>query len=198
MGKVARRPSLPAARLGELLHWTKGDGVPRTTQLSTPAIEDRTKRREGPSTSDRAIRHQLVANVREFFEAGRLSEVGYLRPLKRSLVDVFVSSETLTYALDIANELFQAFEDRGHRVTLASSREFHRPPLNVHDAQKLDHYSGDSRCPERETVVFIGSVAFGLTIFETTEEADVKYDSNSPIRYVRVGALPTKRRRSRK
>jgi len=72
------------------------------------------------------------------------------------------------------------------------------PPLNVHDAQKLDHYSGDSRCPERETVVFIGSVAFGLTIFETTEEADVKYDSNSPIRYVRVGALPTKRRRSRK
>jgi hypothetical protein len=29
------------------------------------------KRREGTSTSDRAVRHQLVANVREFFEAGR-------------------------------------------------------------------------------------------------------------------------------
>jgi len=203
LGETQRGKSIEASILACSASWRaasldQGRRCTTSTQLSPPAIEDRTKRREGPSTSDRAIRHQLVANVREFFEAGRLSEVGYLRPLKRSLVDVFVSSETLTYALDIANELFQAFEDRGHRVTLASSREFHRPPLNVHDAQKLDHYSGDSWCPGRETVVFIGSVAFGLTIFETTEEADVKYDSNSPIRYVRVGALPTKRGRSRK
>jgi hypothetical protein len=144
------------------------------------------------------VRHQLVSNVREFFEAGRLSEVGYLRPLKRNLVDVFVSKDTLSYALDTANELFQAFENRGHRVTLASTGEFHRPPLSVHDGQKWDYYNQDSWYPGwypgRKTVVFISTVAFGLTIFETTEEVEVKYDWNSPIRYIRVTALPAKRR----
>ena len=114
MGKAAKRPSLPAARPGEVLQWTKGDGVPRASRLSAATIEDRT-------TSDRPMRHQLVANVREFFEAGRLSEVGYLRPFKRNLVDVFVSRETLSSALDTANELFQAFEGHDYRVALAST-----------------------------------------------------------------------------
>src|SRR5262249_17048429 len=126
VGKAARRPPLPAARPGEVVQWTKGNGVPRTTQ-SPLAIEDRSKLREGTSTPYGTIRHRLVANVRELFEAGRLSEVGYLRPFKRNLVDIFVSRETLSYALDTANELFQAFEARGHRVTLASSGEFQRP-----------------------------------------------------------------------
>ena len=131
VGNAAKRPPLPVARPGEVLHWTKGTGVPRASSASATVIEDRKKRRDGTSTSDRTVRHQLVANVREFFETGRLSEVGYLRPLKRNLVDVFVSRETLSYALDTANELFMAFENRGHRVTLASNGEFHRPQLIV-------------------------------------------------------------------
>ncbi len=79
-------------------------------------------------------------------------------------------------------------------VTLASRVEFHWPPLSVHDAQKPDGYSGDSWCPGRWTVVFIGSLAFGLTIFETTEEVEVRYDWQSPIRYIRVSAAPLKRK----
>jgi hypothetical protein len=124
VGKAAKRPPLPAARPGEVLQWTKGTGVPRENSPSVATIEKRTGRLDGTSTSDRPVRHQLVANVREFFEAGRLSEVGYLRPFKRNLVDIFVSRETLSYALDTANELFMAFEDRGHRVTLASMENF--------------------------------------------------------------------------
>jgi len=142
------------------------------------------------------MRHQLVANVREFFEAGRLSEVGYLRPFKRNLVDVFVSRETLSSALDTANELFQAFEGHDYRVALASTGEFHRPPLNVRDGQKLDYDTGDPWSPGRNTVVFIGSVAFGLTVYETTDEVEVKYDWKGPIRYIRVSRVPTKRTRA--
>jgi len=83
------------------------------------------------------------------------SEVGYLRPFKRNLVDIFVSRETLSYALDTANGLFMAFEDRGHRVTLASSGEFHRPQLIVQGGPKPEYYN-ESWSPGRQTVVFIG------------------------------------------
>jgi hypothetical protein len=192
VGKAAKRPPLPLARPGEELQWTKGTGVPRASRLSAATIENRTNRREGTSTSDRTMRHQLVANVREFFEAGRLSEVGYLRPFKRNLVDVFVSRETLPYALDTANELFMAFEDRGHRVTLASNGEFHRPQLIVQGGPKPEYYN-ESWSPGRQTVVFIGNLAFGVTIFETTEEVEVKHDWESPIRYIRVTAVKPKR-----
>jgi hypothetical protein len=136
-------------------------------------------------------RHQLVANVREFFEAGRLSEVGYLLPLKRNLVDVFVSRETLSYALDAANELFMAFENRGHRVTLASNGESHRPQLIVQGRPKPEYYN-ESWSPGRQTVVFIGNLAFGVTIFETSQEVEVKYDWKGPIRYIRVTAVKPK------
>jgi len=55
------------------------------------------------ASHERPARHPLVSAVREFFEAGRLSEVGYLRPRKRNLVDLFVSKETLVNALNLAN-----------------------------------------------------------------------------------------------
>jgi len=184
---------LNISKAREVLQWTKNTGVPCASGLPAATIEDRTNRRDG--TSDRTVRHQLVANIREFFEAARLSEVGYLRPFKRNLVDVFVSRETLSYALDTANELFQAFEDHGHHVTLAATGEFHRPPLSVREGHKSDYDNGESWSPGRKTVVFIGSVAFGLTVYETTEEADVRYDWNGPIRYIRVSTVPTKNRR---
>src|SRR5262245_30790697 len=81
---------------------------------------ERTNQHNKASTPDRPVRHELVANAREFFEAGRLSEVGYLRPFKKHLVNIFVSKQTLGYARDMAHELFQVFEDRGYRVMLAS------------------------------------------------------------------------------
>jgi hypothetical protein len=80
-------------------------------------------------------------------------------------------------------------------VTLASTGEFHRPPLSVRDGNKLDYDNRDSWCPGRETVVFIGSVAFGLSFYETTDEVEVRHDWNGPIRYIRVSTVPTKRRR---
>jgi hypothetical protein len=53
VGNAAKRPPLPVARPGEVLHWTKGTGVPRASSASATVIEDRKKRRDGTSTSDR-------------------------------------------------------------------------------------------------------------------------------------------------
>lgn len=191
-GKRPRRPPLPAARQGEVLEWTKGAGVPRPVRVRVDGGDQQADR---GNTEETPSRHPLVLGAREFFEAGRLSEVGYLRPRKRNVVDVFVSKETLTYALDTANELFLALERRGQRVALASGAEHvHRPELSVYQGQKFDYDNREPWTPGRATLVFVGPVAFGLTLFELAEEVEVKLEWNSPVRYVRIADVPPKRR----
>jgi hypothetical protein len=194
VGKAPKRPPLPPARPGEVLKWAKGDPVPDPphSQSSVDAkVADAAVR---PSSARRQERHELIAGVRQSFESGRLSEEGYLRPFKRNLVDVFVSKPALTYALDTANDLFQALEKRGHRVALAPPREFHRPELTVHQGQKFDYYNSEPWHPKRKTVVYIGDVALGLTVYESTEEVEVTYEWDRPVRYMRVSDSPPKPR----
>src|SRR5262245_53537297 len=93
VGKSPKPTNLPEARPGEVLEWRRGDTVPHSAHVGAAQVV------EGPRTRDRASRHRLVLGVKEYFDAGRLSETGYLRPLKRNLVDIFVSRETLSYAL---------------------------------------------------------------------------------------------------
>jgi hypothetical protein len=149
VGKAPERPPLPTARPGEVLDWAKGDPVPEPLRSQSSVDAKGADAAAKPWSARRQERHELVAGVRELFEAGRLSEVGYLRPFKRNLVDVIVSKPVLTYALDTANELFQALEKRGHRVALAPPREFHRPELTVYQGQKFDYYNSEPWYPKR-------------------------------------------------
>ena len=68
----------------------------------------------------RPARYPLVDGVSELFQRGRTSGSGYLRPFKRTLPDVFASASGLEKALSFASELYLAFEDRRHNVTLAT------------------------------------------------------------------------------
>jgi hypothetical protein len=114
VGKASKRSPLPVARPGEVLQWTKGTGVPRASRPTAATIEDRTKQRDGTSTSDQTMRHQLLANVREFFEAGRLSEVGYLRPfLKQSREQLIAIVQDWSFVRSFEN----FFEDMQQRVS---------------------------------------------------------------------------------
>ena len=194
VGKAPDCPPLPAARPGEVLDWAKGDTVPDPPRPRLDTDAGPADSAGERSSARRPGRHELVAGVRELFEAGRLSEEGYLRPFKRNLVDVFVSQPVLTYALDTANELFQALENRGYRVALGPSGEFHRPELIVYEGQKFDYYNSEPWHPNRKTVVYLGAVAFGLTVYESTEEVEVDYKWDRPIRYVRVSESPRKPR----
>jgi Transposase IS116/IS110/IS902 family len=173
--KAPKRPPLPEPRPGEVLEWEKGDAVPRQARTVVPAANDRVASRQKPSLEKRPTRHQLIAGVRESFEKCRLSEVGYLRPFKRNLVDIFVSNDTLTYAIDTANELFLRLEERGHRVMLAIDQYCRRPELRVYEGQKFDYYNREAWCLGRDTIVFVGSVAFGLTLYEATEYIETTY-----------------------
>ena len=191
-GKKPKRPALPDTRPGEVLEWRKGDSVPRVTQSTRAENQKDNGRTLAPRER---LAHPLVVGVREFFEASRLSEVGYLRPRKRNLVDLFISKETLANALDLANALFQRCEDRGHRVTLASDY-LHRPKLTVYDGQKFDYHNDEPWAPGRSTIVFVGKLPFGLTIYESTEHVDATYSWDSAIRYMRATEASAKRQRA--
>jgi hypothetical protein len=73
---------------------------------------------ECPVSASGLLGQVAIPQGTEASSAARV-EVGYLRPFKRNLVDIFVSNDTLTYPLDTANELFLRLEERGHRVMLA-------------------------------------------------------------------------------
>jgi hypothetical protein len=134
--------------------------------------------------------------VREHFEGARESDSGYLRPLKKRLVEVFVTKATLDHALDVANALFLALEDRGHRVTFAPlNQHLRRPEVDERAEGRGERYSCGLWGPDRPTVVYVGTVAIGLTLFELSDEVEVQYVDG---KYIRVADIPqpiTKRRR---
>lgn len=195
VGKASAKPALPEARPGDELEWSR-EGEPRRVPraLPQPPSENepppRRRRRERPS------RHELIVSAREHFEGAKESDSGYLRPLKKRLVDAFVTKATLDHALDVANALFLALEDRGHRVTFAPlDQHLRRPEVDERTEGGGERYSYGRWGPDRPTVVYVGSVAIGLTMFELSEEVEVRYVDG---KYVRVADVPqptTRRRR---
>jgi hypothetical protein len=115
-----------------------------------------------------------------------------VRPFKQALVDILVSKDQLEHALQVANALFWTLERKGHSVVhLPSGRDCHRiaPRLKEDGTEQTDYYSsrfGRWR-PSNLTVCLVGDLSFGLTIFETSEEVEVRYDSATHD-YVRVRA----------
>jgi hypothetical protein len=154
---------------------------------------------------DRGNTHPLLVGAKANFARAREDrDERYVRPYKRSIVDVFVSKGTLDRALETANTLFLTLEDRGQRVVLMppSSRSRDVEPEVREGQQRVEHDYSYHRSvgrwrPGRPTVVVIGDVTVGLTLFEISEEVEVEYDSKLS-KYVRVDpTLAAMRRRIR-
>jgi hypothetical protein len=140
----------------------------------------------------RPDKHDLLVGAGAHFDHARESRYGeYVRPYKRSLVDVFVSEDALTRALKMASELFLTLEDRGQRVMLAPpSAQYHRADPELREGHKgaQDYYGlyGPGRwTPAQPTITLIGEIAVALTLFEIIEHVEARYDSTLH-KYVRV------------
>ncbi len=144
---------------------------------------------------ERPARHPLLAGALEHFlhsGVSRYDDEKYLRPYKRNLVDVLSSQECVKQALDAASALFLTLEERGHRVVLApSDARYARMGLTHRDGEPKvsdDNYRHAGRGgPAKPTLVFIDTVAIGLSIFELSEEVEVRYIGGEPG-YARVGS----------
>jgi hypothetical protein len=188
-GKAPDRPALPPARPEDEQAWVRGERWKHTPVPLPLTVQEPAAQAPPPESRTRCpARHPLIAEAPPFFESARVLESGFLKPSKRVMVDVVSSREDLEHALNVANGFFRALESRGHRVTIAprdqnlrriaidpKDRDLYRPPWS----------------PDRPTVVFMGLVAFGITVYELTEEAAVEWHDG---KYVRTSSLPPRPR----
>lgn len=192
VGKAPKQPSLFEPRPGDPLEWTRDGTLPKRARSlpKPPGPRLRKKRAARPPLPDQ---HPLVSAAKQLFEAGRLSwRTQYLKPTKRLLVDLAVTKTGLDHAIAFANQLFLALEARDHRVVIApSSEQFHRADVDERENPEKGHHHSDLWSPMRCTVVYIGTVAIGLTVIEMSEKAEARYVNGE---YVRLTDYVTKRR----
>ena len=169
VGKAPKQPVLPPLPLSERLALAPAVAPIQPAETS-PAHEVRARKRSGRPIGT----HPLLDGVRAHFAKTRTDETGLLEPYKRVLPDVLLSEATLATGLALA--MYNRFEAAGHHVVMAPrSGRFHRAEVEVCDFKsKRDRYR-QLWSPDRLTVVAVGGVAIGLTIFERTEEVESQY-----------------------
>lgn len=174
--KVAVVP-LPEAKPEHSLSWCRSGIVDPTKNVIPPKpfpTRKRTSRRKSPVSKDET--HPLIRGARELFLKGRETENGYLKPHKWNLVDIITSREGLDTALKMANAIFLEFENRSWVVKLeAFNKQFQRPEVDDRPAGGNTRYGVRHWAPGRSTLVYLGTVAIGLTLIEDSEEVEVAY-----------------------
>jgi len=189
VGKVSERPPLSEVAPGDELEWNRY-GQARRAKLPPPKPPQR-KKAKYRSRNELPERHPLLQGALQYFDEGRETRSGYFRPNKRLMVDVIASKQTCGRALDVANELFLLFEERGHVVAFErQGLSLRRYTVDEREKGGRDHHYSDLWSPARNTIVSVGTVLIGLTIFEMSENVEVKYQDG---KYTRVSELPVKK-----
>jgi hypothetical protein len=168
------KPALPPSRVGDTTTWSPGASLPSLPKVPKVAAPPVHGHRARTAKVDRG--HELLIGAKPHFLKTRKSEEGLLRPFKRLLVDVVTLEAQLDAALSAANNLFLALEAKGHRVTYAPPEaRMRRAEFEVRETPNKNHYYRAQWSPDRITVVYIGQVPIGLTLFETLDEVEVMY-----------------------
>ena len=185
--KAPKRPLLPESRPGDQLSWQPGGELPQV-----PKPRPATAESPPPARSHRRVTgtHELIREARGHFDRGRTVEEGQqLRPYKRLMVDVTASRSGLEKALAFANDLFNALESKGHRVIIPPFAErLCRVHVDEHEEIPKTPRGENAYVynrlwsPDRPTVVYVGSVAFGLAVIEMSEKVEMRYVNGKYIR----------------
>lgn len=192
-GKIVPKPPLPEAGPGDELEWTR-EGQPKRVPRALPRPPDPANLSRRRKKADRPMQHALITEARKHFENADETESGYLKPAKKLMADLIVSKTSLERAMEMANDLFLILEDRDHHVMIASSgQNFVRADFDEREAPSSNMHYPRLWHPYRPTIVFVGTVAIGLTLFEMTEEAEAKWVDG---KYVRLSAPPVTGRKS--
>jgi hypothetical protein len=190
VGKAEDTPALPVARPGDPLVWSRGEGGATLRRL--PETVPRKKRKRLVLPHDQ---HPLIKRAKALFEAGHLSrEASYLKPAKKLLPDLIVTKTALDKALAFADQLFLSLERARHRVVIAPRDDrFPRKEIDVREKPGCTPDYNNLWSPWRCTVAWVETVAIGLTIFETSEEVEVRYVKGEYVR--EADYVPPKRGR---
>lgn len=189
-GKSSPQPPLPPTRPGDITHWKPGMAVGLTIRTTVRERRARTVEAIAPVADVGASkapkialpldkRHELLVGVRPLFLKTRESDTGLLRPFKKHLVDLVSSERNLDANLDAADALFKALTAKGHRVLMAPSysptNQMRRVPVDEREVPTKNGYHQGVWSPDRLTVVYVGDIPIGLTLFEMTESVEMVY-----------------------
>ncbi|MGV8864230.1 MAG: hypothetical protein ACOH2T_24075 [Pseudomonas sp.] len=110
------------------------------------------------------------------------------------MADVIVSRTGLDHAVDFANQLYLALMKEGLAVALSDpATHMNRESVDNREKASTRYIHPALWQPQRPTVVYIGTIVFGLTIYEISEYVQVKHADKE---YVRLSSLPASQRRS--
>ncbi|MBX5272990.1 hypothetical protein HJB99_30815 [Rhizobium sp. NLR17b] len=114
----------------------------------------------------------------------------HLSPRSYNAIDLTVSAGALESALSLANDLFNAFEGRGHRVCIGSRSGFIRPALEnwVQPPDRTRHVPPALWMPVAPTIVTVSGVPIGLAILEISKEVEMRYVGNGEFERASPGA----------
>lgn len=192
-GKANARPLLPESRPGDLTAWSR-NGAPLQVSRSSPKESQKSSRRVSTAPVTLPRRHPLLLSVEDHFKKVRESENGYLRPTKRSMADLIVSRTGIAQAVGFANQLYLALMKEGLAVALSDpSTHMSRAPVDHREKASTRYIHPSLWQPQRPTVVYIGTIVFGLSIYEISEYVEVDHVGKE---YVRLSSLPASQRRS--
>ncbi len=196
-GKVMAKPLLPAPRPGDEISWNPGGGPGEI--FSAVEIQTSNEIEKAPNKLKKTApnsTHSLLINVKDLFLIGRLSyQKEFLKPNKRLLPDIQVSTSALDSALTLANLLFNTLEEKGSRVRFEPIG-FHssRPALDVKDVPDNRLLHDNFWSPARNTVFFLNELKVGITIFEITESIPMVYVDGKYVREVDFISSPKTKR----
>jgi hypothetical protein len=181
VGRKSYQPPLPEAAPGDAIEWARYGQARCVPPLPPKPPEGRQHRRR--KRGELPVLHPLLVGMRELMNEGRETYSGYTKPKKWALPDVIASKDAIDRALDVANELFLLCEARNcHVMFPANDRQYCRHSVDEREKPSSGNHYSDLWSPSRATVVFIGTVAFGLTIFEMSENAEVMHVDDKYIR----------------
>lgn len=166
-GQKPNIPPLPKSRTGDTTEWRKGDQLPRSQEgMSVDAA----------LKGLRDSRVMLMGSL-ESFTDGRVAGDGYLKPKKRNLPDLVVTELTLRRAATILKKIATRFRDYQHRFSVACDQAgYARKALGEEEGRlRRSVFETSNWAPARPTLVFIGELAIGLTIYEQTADKEFVY-----------------------
>jgi len=195
VGKAPPQPVLPPTQPGDQVVWSKNKPIVR------PSGAVRQSRSSRKAAKARTGRHPILLGVEKHFRRTRkIEDEEFLRPYKTLLPDIITSEVRLENAIQIADKIYSALVNAGHRVLFAApDQNLRRVAIEerekpVGDRKYSRHSMGSIWSPHRPTVTFVGDVPFGLTITEMTERSTMRYVGG---KYVREDSARVKGLRSR-
>jgi hypothetical protein len=124
---------------------------------------------------DETGRRAHLIGIEDLFQKATVMSNDYLKPSKRLLADLYATKKSQPWVIEAASQLLLHLEGKGFRVGFCPvGVYFHRPGLAYCEGKSVDQTSYYGLNPARPTLVYIGTMPIGLTVFEQSEEVEAQ------------------------